>query len=229
MAGQERRTALFLALSILILALAAAGGLYLWLHRPPSTPAPASAAPVQGIPLVILPSPTPGPTSAPTPPTVEVHVPEPTFSPAPTRIRAPAIELDAPVVEVFARTALVGGLPATEWLVPDDAAGYHSGSAYPGHGGNTVISGHHNMGTQVFRRLIDIEIGDEIVLWAGEQQFHYTVFRTELFPERGLTAQQQLDNGRWIAPTADERLTLVTCWPYSGNSHRLVVVARPER
>jgi len=34
-------------------------------------------------------------------------------------------------------------------------------------------------------------------------------------------------NARWIAPTTDERLTLVTCWPYTGNSHRLIIVAKP--
>jgi len=35
------------------------------------------------------------------------------------------------------------------------------------------------------------------------------------------------ENARWIAPTDDERLTLVTCWPYTNNTHRVVVVAKP--
>jgi sortase A len=37
-------------------------------------------------------------------------------------------------------------------------------------------------------------------------------------------------NAQWIMPTGDERLTLVTCWPYEwpGNSHRVIVVARPR-
>jgi len=34
-------------------------------------------------------------------------------------------------------------------------------------------------------------------------------------------------NARYINPTADERLTLVTCWPATGNSHRLIIIARP--
>jgi hypothetical protein len=37
----------------------------------------------------------------------------------------------------------------------------------------------------------------------------------------------RLDNGRWILPTEDERLTLVTCWPEDSNSHRLIIVAVP--
>ena len=34
-------------------------------------------------------------------------------------------------------------------------------------------------------------------------------------------------NARWILPTTDERVTLITCWPYESNSHRLVVIALP--
>ena len=34
-------------------------------------------------------------------------------------------------------------------------------------------------------------------------------------------------NAQWIAPTDDERLTLVTCWPYISNTHRLIIVAKP--
>jgi sortase A len=37
----------------------------------------------------------------------------------------------------------------------------------------------------------------------------------------------RLQNAQWIQPTTDERLTLVTCWPYNDNSHRLIIVARP--
>ena len=39
--------------------------------------------------------------------------------------------------------------------------------------------------------------------------------------------RQRLQNARWIAATADERLTLVTCWPNTTNSHRLIIVAEP--
>ena len=36
------------------------------------------------------------------------------------------------------------------------------------------------------------------------------------------------ENGRWIQPSDDERLTLVTCWPADSNTHRLILVAVPE-
>jgi sortase A len=37
----------------------------------------------------------------------------------------------------------------------------------------------------------------------------------------------RIANAKWIQPTSDERLTLVTCWPYTNNTHRLIIVARP--
>ena len=174
------------------------------------------------------PTPTHLPTSTPTPtrpPTLG-----PTARPAgspPTRIVAPAIELDAPVVEVGFKITYLGDSTATAWLVPDDAAGFHRGSAYPGLPGNTVISGHHNMGSEVFRYLVDLEIGDEVILYVGEKPFHYRVQHKEIVREFGVGDEQRRENARWIAPTDDERLTLVTCWPYSGNSHRVIVVAWP--
>jgi sortase A len=120
-----------------------------------------------------------------------------------------------------------GGEQATEWEVPLDDAGFHKESAYPGHSGNTAITGHHNMGREVFRHLIDLEIGDEVILYVHEIAYRYLVSDKMLLLEKGASEAQRRENARWIAPTYDERLTLVTCWPYSGNSHRLIVVARP--
>ena len=34
-------------------------------------------------------------------------------------------------------------------------------------------------------------------------------------------------NAKWIGPFNEERLTLVTCWPYNNNTHRLIVIAKP--
>jgi sortase A len=38
---------------------------------------------------------------------------------------------------------------------------------------------------------------------------------------------EQLTIGAFIGPMPEERLTLVTCWPYKVDSHRLIVVAKP--
>jgi sortase (surface protein transpeptidase) len=49
-----------------------------------------------------------------------------------------------------------------------------------------------------------------------------------ILPERGVSDEQRRQNAQWIMPTNVERLTLVTCWPYTGNSHRVIVVAEPS-
>lgn len=178
------------------------------------------------------PSATPSPTATRTP--LPTSTPTATATPSrvpaeglPTRIVIPAIGLDAPVLPAPWKVVVVEGQEVGQYQVPDSAAGFHLGSALPGHIGNTVLSGHHNLGSQVFRYLIDVEIGDEVILYVGELAYRYRVTQKLLLPEKGQPLEVRRDNARWIEPTADERLTLVTCWPYTGNSHRLILVALP--
>jgi sortase A len=89
-----------------------------------------------------------------------------------------------------------------------------------------VLSGHHNMGTEVFRYLVDLKKGDEIILQADGRDYHYTVVDHFVLPERNVSAEQRQQNAQWIMPTTTERLTLVTCWPYSTNTHRVIVIAK---
>jgi sortase A len=122
------------------------------------------------------------------------------------------------------------GQQVAEWDVPKDAAGWHINSALAGQPGNTVLSGHHNIEGKVFRYVVDLEIGDEIVLYAGDRAYAYTVTEKYILKEAGMPWAVRQKNAQWIAPTADERLTLVTCWPYEwpGNTHRVIVVAKPK-
>lgn len=179
-------------------------------------------------PISVLP--TPVPTSIPTP--VPTLSPTPTQVPifpaqtSPSRILAPAINLDAPVEMAGWTVEKKNGVEISKWLVPDAAAGWHQNSALPGHGGNVVLSGHHNMGTEVFRYLVNLKKGDEVMLRADNHDYHYQVTDHFILPERGVSEEQRRQNAQWIMPTSDERLTLVTCWPYNDNSHRLIVVAK---
>jgi len=161
--------------------------------------------------------PTATPVPTPTPPG-----PPPANAP-PDRIVIPAIGLDAPVVPV-GRELTEEGLV---WQVADYAAGWHNTSAYPGHRGNTVLSGHNNIKGQVFRYLVNLEPGDEVILYVGETAYRYLVTEKHLLEEKGMPEDVRRRNARWIAATEDERLTLVTCWPYTSNTHRLIVVAKP--
>jgi LPXTG-site transpeptidase (sortase) family protein len=135
--------------------------------------------------------------------------------------------LDAPIEEVGWKLVDNNGELHSVWDVADYAVGFHRGSAYPGNVGNTVLSGHHNIRGEVFRDLHLVEPGDDIYVYVGIQGYHYVVEAKYRFREKGVSTEVQQDNARWIQHTADERMTLVTCWPYSGNSHRIVIVAKP--
>lgn len=154
--------------------------------------------------------------------------PPATASGIPERLVIPSIALDAPVLPAESRIVAIGGRRYREWLAPDRyAAGWHPTSARVGTPGNTVLSGHNNIAGAVFRRLADVRIGDRIRVYTRDGVFLYEVTERHILPERGQPLAIRLANARWIGPTADERLTLVTCWPPWGNSHRLIVVARP--
>lgn len=155
----------------------------------------------------------------------------PTAQPAPAttgippdRILIQAIGLDAPVETVGWHIEQ----GASVWDVPDRrAAGWLKTSAPAGQPGNTVLDGHHNVKGQVFRRLVDLKPGDAIDLRTGSAVYHYAVTEKHILLDRDQPIAVRIANARWIQPTGDERLTLVTCWPYTNNTHRLIIVARP--
>jgi LPXTG-site transpeptidase (sortase) family protein len=145
-------------------------------------------------------------------------------STAPSRIVIPAIQLDAPVETVGWHVEQ----GTSVWDVPDRrAAGWLKTSAPAGQVGNTVLDGHHNIKGEVFRYLVNLKPYDAIDLYAGSQVYHYAVTEKHILPDRDQPLQIRTANAQWIQPTTDKRLTLVTCWPYTNNTHRLIIVARP--
>lgn len=176
------------------------------------------------------------PTSAPTSSAGPTPLADPTATPqtagfepgAPTRLVIPAIDLDAPVETVGWSLVNSGGQPVSMWNVPNRrAAGWLKTSARAGERGNTVLDGHHNIDGEVFRDLVSLNQGDTIQLWVGDQMREYVVSLRKILPEKGQPLEVRLDNAKWIQRTDDERVTLITCWPYTNNTHRLVVVALP--
>jgi sortase A len=145
----------------------------------------------------------------------------------PARVVIPAIDLDAEVIPVGWEKILQDGKLASVWQVAEYAAGWHENSALPGAGGNVVLSGHHNVKGEVFRYIVDLEVGDSITLYADERPYTYTVESRFVVRDKGMSEEQRRENARWIGAFPDERLTLVTCWPYTSNTHRVIVVAKP--
>jgi sortase A len=140
----------------------------------------------------------------------------------------PSLGIDTPVVPVTWKLVNEGGQTYSVWQVADYAAGWHITSALPGQPGNTVISGHHNIKGEVFRYLADIGEGAEIDVYVGSTVYRYYVEQKMIVKEKGEPLEVRQQNARWIGPTDDVRLTLITCWPYTNNTHRVIVVAKPR-
>ena len=158
--------------------------------------------------------------------TEKVMEPPPATS-SPTRIVAESINLDADVIEVGWEQVTQNGKPANVWVVADFAAGWHKNSALPGQQGNVVLSGHHNIKGEVFRYLVNLEPGDVITLYVGDQPYQYAVADKFIIKDKGEPEAVRRENAKWIGPFNDQRLTLVTCWPYNNNTHRLIVIGHP--
>lgn len=125
----------------------------------------------------------------------------------PTRLVAPAIDLDTPVKEVY----VVDGV----WEVAEYAAGYMYGTALPGErGGNTALAGHAGLRGAVFKNLYRLKPGDDVYLDAGGWRYQYRVNGSiSVWP-----TQTEV-----LAATDKPILTLITCTNW--DTQRLVVTA----
>jgi sortase A len=147
----------------------------------------------------------------------------------PSRLVIPAIRVDTPVVELgWNTTKTASGTIFSEWDVAEYAAGWHKNSAVPGEGGNVVMSGHNNILGSVFRELDQLKRGDTLEVFSGGEEYVYTVEEVLILPEKHASDKQRKANVKYIEKTADDRLTLVSCWPRDDNTHRIVVVAKPQ-
>jgi LPXTG-site transpeptidase (sortase) family protein len=146
----------------------------------------------------------------------------------PVRVVIPSIDLNAPVIPAPVDFETIAGKEFLQWFVPDEyAIGWHTTSAMLGETGNTVLNGHHNAHGEVFVSLVDVNEGDIIWVESDRTRYIYQITNKMILPEKYEQLDVRMNNAQWILPTVDERLTLITCWPYETNTHRLIVVARP--
>lgn len=184
---------------------------------PTEMPATTSATAVGDSPLT--PNVTPAPTQAASQPPL-----------VPDKIMIPAINLDASIIQVVSHLVALDQYPGMvfqQWQVPNEySAGWLPVSGTLG-AGNMVLDGHHNEYGEVFGKLVDLSPGDMILVQSGNAIRSYQITNKMILPERGEPLSIRAANADWLLPTPEERLTLVTCWPYWTNTHRLIIVARP--
>jgi LPXTG-site transpeptidase (sortase) family protein len=150
-------------------------------------------------------------------------------SPAiPVRIEIPKIALDAPVITADYATTEVQGQTFGQWKPPGFfASAWHPDSALLGEVGNTVLNGHHNVDGEVFKGLVELEVGDTIFVYSEEKKYEFVIVNRLILEDTFMDAKIRLANARWLARSEDVRLTLVTCWPLTSYTHRLILVASP--
>lgn len=149
------------------------------------------------------------------------------FSRMPKHIKIPSINLDEDIGFATLRDVEIDGNKYQQWVSPDFIVGWHFTSALLGEPGNSVLNGHHNINGEVFKDLHLVQVGDQIILRSDVGEYHYRVASVMILPEKNESQEVRLENARWIQPSEDERITLITCWPYESNTHRVIVVAFP--
>jgi len=188
-------------------------------HTPKKATATPSPAPTVGL---DLPTPTSTPTPTPTQPAQSSNEP-------PSRLVITSVGIDSEIKPVSWNVVEQNGQQYSIWQVADYAVGWHNTTALPGQPGNTVMAGHHNIKGEVFRDLVNVEVGDEVVVYTKNGNFTYKIELKTIVKEKGESLEVRQKNAEWIAATTDERITMVTCWPYTNNTHRVIVVAKPSQ
>jgi sortase A len=199
--------------------------------QPTPTPVALQEVPPPVEPPAEAPAPVPA-TPTPAPPPVVANPPIPGDNPGidlliPTRLIIESVGIDSKIIPVGWNVISRDGQEYSIWEVADYAVGWHKTSAILGQPGNTVMAGHHNVNGEVFRDLVNVEVGDKVVVYANDKVFEYRIDLKTIVKEKGEPVEVRRRNAQWIAPTDDERITLVTCWPYTNNTHRVIVVLKP--
>ena len=122
-----------------------------------------------------------------------------------TRIKIPAINVDAPVVMGVDKEQLKKGV------------GQIPGTAAPGKAGNLVLSAHNDIYGELFRYLDRLKPGDEFTVFTNLQAYTYIVTGWELVEPTQIEV---------LAPTSDATATLISCYPYLIDTMRIIVKAR---
>ena len=146
----------------------------------------------------------------------------------PVKLSIPSVKIDTKIVPIsWKMIPSKGGGEKSEWQVADYAVGHHAGTANPGEPGNVVLSGHVDYRGEVFKNLKDVKKGDEVTVYTEKGQYLYVVTDMVIVKEEGVSEEQKRANAAYMNPTPDQTLTMITCWPYGVDDHRLIVIAKP--
>jgi sortase A len=122
---------------------------------------------------------------------------------SPTRIVIPAINIDWPVVE------------GDSWEELKQGIGHRVGSANPGERGNLVLSGHDDVFGEPFRDLEKLDVGKDVLVYAGGTSFRYIIKAKRVVAPNDLSV---------LGSSKNPIVTLITCTPYRVDTNRLILI-----
>jgi sortase A len=120
------------------------------------------------------------------------------------RLVVPAINIDSQVVQGDGFEQLKKGV------------GQHLGTSDPGQTGNLVLSAHNDIFGEIFRRLDELQPGDELQIYTASQIFTYVVTGTRIVAPTEVSV---------MAPKDYPSVTLISCYPYLVDNKRIAVFA----
>jgi LPXTG-site transpeptidase (sortase) family protein len=145
-------------------------------------------------------------------------------------VEIPAIDVDTPVTAVGWMVKDGSAADAQiEWDSPGPLAGWVITSGLPGDGANIVLYGHNNLYASIFRDLGSLKAGDRVLLKTGESDWQYKVSQVIFLRAAFVDTDTLKSYMKYLQPGTKEQLTLISCWPPVSNTHRIVVLAEPDR
>jgi sortase A len=121
------------------------------------------------------------------------------------RIQIPAIRVDAPVVQ------------GDGWEQLKKGVAQHTGTTNPGKPGNMVLSAHNDIFGEIFRDLDKLKSGDQVVLFTNQRSYVYVIVDNKIVEPTFVEA---------MASTSQPTVTLISCYPYMVDDHRIIITAR---
>lgn len=137
-------------------------------------------------------------------------------------LEIPSISINAPVI------ADIDGADKKAYdEALENGVGQLAGSAKPGEGSNIFIFGHSSFYfwspgnyKDIFRNLDDLKENDEIIIWYNQKEYKYSVFETKIVYPNEVEV---------TAPTNEEQVSLMTCWPPNTTYKRMIVIGKLKK
>jgi len=140
------------------------------------------------------------------------------------RIIIPRIEKNIPLIDVKNRSIKsLSELDKIFMKELENGIVRYPGSARPGEVGNSFIFGHSSNFwwakgdyNDVFARINDIEIGDEVIVYYGQKQYIYRIKEKEVIKPGDISILSRDENKK--------EMTIMTCWPIGTTQKRMIVI-----